>query len=492
MATKTTAMKKLIIGSILLTAVYCCSHVSYNQNEDKCFVYDNYAHVPVNFNLDILLNISRRDARFIPSAQRLADTLAWKTFIALNWPADDKGNPDEHVCLGEQTAKTVWEHWTKLDNIISTPDMASVILPQKKMLNVPREYLKFFSENAADEFQAAEYLFDFKNKEAQMYDSLFGPPVTPKPNYPVVDQNGNKTYFQTFYNKAMTDYISRAGINNVEGMKKFVNSYPHVDNNFQLKIDGIRANIQRIHFPLFVSQRKERSLNFDSVKDSILVLEPSSGSIMIKTAWKILANDDDPGRFYTRSVFVMENNKRIGVEVGLVAMHIAIKYSELPQWLWATFEHTDNVPEFINGHVAADPLKKYHYYNNKYGDSVNESPDAEGKSRLARLYPITSSTHDLNNWMHKQMVAINDQSVWQHYNLVGSQWPLDMLLYPVDEYYTGNPRPHALANAVIENYTQKVSCMSCHAKAKILLSDSLHAPKEHSTNFVMGLTRLKK
>jgi hypothetical protein len=61
----------------------------------------------------------------------------------------------------------------------------------------------------------------------------------------------------------------------------------------------------------------------------------------------------DPARFLVRWSFVIHNlgptkdgvpvPDPIPVPMGLVGMHIAVKTRSSPQWVWATFEHVDNL-----------------------------------------------------------------------------------------------------------------------------------------------------
>lgn len=465
-------------GSILLTQ---------KEKNEECFCYKDSHSIPINFDLNKLVNRSRRDPDFMFRSQSVADTLAWKTFVALNWPADKEGNADTSICLGERPAKAVWESWKELGDIITVGRTRLVLT--EKILFVPQRHAKKF--NSRIDTGTGNYLFEvnFENKELIEFERLAERDTIV--HWPVVDQNGNKTYFQTFYNKPMTDYIAKADLDDLEGVKKFSSIYPYADKNFRFKINGNHERIRRIHFPLVISGRaRPIYLDRDPIQDSVIFLIPSPGSIMIKTAWKVISKDDNASRFYVRNATIIENDKRQNAKVGLVAMHIAIKYSELPQWLWATFEHTDNVPEIIDGKVAADPAREYSYYNSAYGNHVNESPDAQGRARLARLHPIPASVRELNKWMHDQMKEINPNSVWQYYDLVGSQWPSDPKLYPNDPNYDGDPRPRYLANAVIENFRQNVSCMSCHVKAHIKFTNESQNSDSCNTNFVMGLSRL--
>src|SRR5262245_11349003 len=70
------------------------------------------------------------------------------------------------------------------------------------------------------------------------------------------------------------------------------------------------------------------------------------GSINIKSAWIEMKNIHHQDRYYIRQAYVFDYGKKKCVEttVGLVGLHIVRKTEKRQQWIWATFEHLDNVP----------------------------------------------------------------------------------------------------------------------------------------------------
>lgn len=453
----------------------------------SCFSHSDYMHVPVDFDLNVMICPSNDCdiPTFMARAQMAADSLSWRTFIAINWPEDGMGKPDSTKCLGQTNDPTVWQSWEELADLFGDGNR-EISMKRKSFLS---------SYNRTDEagmFDSDMLLFDSENRELNTFQANKDSVLS---KWPVVDQNGNKTYFQTFYNPVMTDYIKRANIKSLEGVKLFTGSFPEVDRNISLRIGGHKSRITRIHFPLYIKNLLDSciSVDLDEVKDSIVYLKESNGSIMVKAAWKIIGMGDDSSRFFTRDAVINEKHGTVHVKVGLVAMHIAIKYTELPQWLWSTFEHVDNVPEMKGHRVIANSKKKYSYYNTIYGDSVNKSPDASGKARLARLRGISKNLHMLNSWIHNQMRKINPNSVWQYYDMVGSQWPTEPNIYPMSPNYTSVEEPRYLANTVIENFAQNSSCMNCHKDASVFINvDTTKEIRRITTNFAMGFQRLNK
>jgi hypothetical protein len=229
------------------------------------------------------------------------------------------------------------------------------------------------------------------------------------------------------------------------------------------------------------------------------------GAIMVKTAWKVLdtAAGDDPSRFHKTDALVL--TPATGDEpatcertlLGLVGLHLVTKTQADPQWLWATFEQVDNVP--TRGHEGEPPPGggAYSFFQPDCGDcnAVNEPPPQPwdphlqpvtsnaGKSQVVRQIPIDAATHDMN----AKAQSLLGGTVWQHYELVSTQWPTDASgnaqpdpsaannwcnpLNPVDE--TGKPAPAFLGNTTLETYIQGTvpqassSCTHCHLNATL-------------------------
>lgn len=223
------------------------------------------------------------------------------------------------------------------------------------------------------------------------------------------------------------------------------------------------------------------------------------GAVMVKAAWKVLdvTASDDPSRFHT--VYALVLTPATGGQpetcerqlMGLVGLHIATKTQGDPQWVWSTFEQVDNVP--TQGDEKDDG--RYNFFQPGCSDcnAVNEPPPEPwnphlqpvtsnaGKSQVVRQIPITEATKDLN----AQVQGILGGTVWQHYELISTQWPTDASgsatskpsaannwcnpLNPVDE--TGAPAPVFLGNTTLETYIQGTvpqassSCIHCHLNA---------------------------
>src|SRR5262249_23753561 len=137
----------------------------------------------------------------------------------------------------------------------------------------------------------------------------------------------------------------------------------------------------------------------------------------------------DQDRYYIRQAYVFDYGKKKCVEttVGLVGLHIVRKTEKRQQWIWATFEHLDNVPPaepgapgtfaFNDGKGRAMPCK------NPYDlDPLKLPPPRPFNVTRAASTPIHTSTKNTN--LQYRMKLKDNGSVWQFYQLVMTQWPI--------------------------------------------------------------------
>jgi hypothetical protein len=181
--------------------------------------------------------------------------------------------------------------------------------------------------------------------------------------------------------------------------------------------------------------------------------------------------------------------KEVTVPVALIGFHIIQKTSR-QCWTWATFEHLDNAPD-----TGTKPSNKdYLLYNPNCKDQCEENQsyakepylwrdefphavtkDGEGfkeqtPSQITRLIPITLTAGALNSVWQGELRKINPDSIWQNYQLIGTQW-LGTPDFPYNESLRDvrpNP-PGKLANVTLEPYVQTKpigsSCIACHTQA---------------------------
>jgi len=221
----------------------------------------------------------------------------------------------------------------------------------------------------------------------------------------------------------------------------------------------------------------------------------NDGSLNIKSAWVEMKNMDKD-RYYTRRAYVFDyvNNKCMAnkIEVGLVGLHIVRKTEKGQQWIWATFEHVDNVPPAEPGASGKftfnDEKGQAMPSGNPYNDYPLQLPPPQPYNvTRAASTPIHPSTKDTNSQYTTKLKEKG--TVWQYYRLVMTQWPIQNST----PSRPGTPRwtfpgaynyASAFANTTMETFYQeniRTGCMNCHYMTK---GDRNENPKDFGTDFV--------
>jgi hypothetical protein len=425
---------RVLLGVAVALGVVSGVRAADNPNLAKISVGPDSWQIPEDF-FSALVG----DARDLDGLQHDFDVYSWRTFIALNWPADAQGEARRDGMIGRDgnAYTTVWETWR----------------------SVPSIFLEDGSQPAPWGQKGAS-LVTFEE---------------PFDTGPLIDRAGRHARFDILVNRDMFEFIVQRRLYSIEGQ----NAY--------------KALYGNIVFPC--GHRAETT--------AAAARPASVGSILIKAAWKELSpNEAASGRFFMRRMAQHEEGtgKTGGHELilGLVGLHIVHKSEDVPEWNWSTFEQIDNVP--TRGEVLGHP--DYSFFSNvRDGLSVNAPPappwnpgtteSLERRSRIVRQQPLSDEVKRLNEEAHQQLRQVNAASVWQFYQLISTQWPTrparvrvndpkvpaaqarqacDVLaISPTD--ITGGPAPVYLGNSTLESYIQgqvpnaSSSCMDCHANA---------------------------
>ncbi|HEX8396748.1 MAG TPA: hypothetical protein VF644_04945 [Pyrinomonadaceae bacterium] len=198
----------------------------------------------------------------------------------------------------------------------------------------------------------------------------------------------------------------------------------------------------------------------------------NNGSINLKSAWIDMTNIPHPERYYTRTAWLYDlvSQQCSQKTVGLVGLHIVVKTPMRPQWIWASFEQVDGIPEtgahspytFNDGSETAMPVKNPITY------PPPTTPPT--KFNVTRTMPITDSTMQTNA-VYQQALKNKGSGVWQYYQLVMTQWPTpgNTPTNPGSPPFTipgsGLSNNTSFANVTMETFFQanvSTSCMACH------------------------------
>ncbi|MFN0033466.1 MAG: hypothetical protein ACKVUS_00280 [Saprospiraceae bacterium] len=381
---------------------------------------------------------------FIPVCQTPFDWFSWQTFIALNWPADAHGMPIGTNINNNPDALRVWETYMEAGEIFGTQTSAK---------SGGLKVLSSIAKGGFDHFNGA-------NSDQEAFTGS-----------PLIDRNLNFALYEIRVNPVEASYIISNNLNTYNGQKSF------------------------------------GTVNFPSgfYPDSV-------GSMEIKVSWRILVPGiDNFGRYYHRQAIVSLGKADVvggqtiddTVTIGLIGMHIIRKVKNNGSfWIWSSFEQIDNAPDSLS-------LGKqgYSFYNPACTTcTLNQAPSllpgdtaflwspASGKNpqyarryapngygtQVYRVYPVDVSASAVTQQWQAKLKAEN--SVWQYYQLIGSQWGAQQ------DFFGGKlvGIPLAEANTVAETYLQPYSppfsgsCLNCHAVAKTSVG------KDANFSFLLG------
>jgi hypothetical protein len=423
------------------------------------------------------------EASGLENLQRGFDFYSWRTFLALNSPAD--GMPIEKA---QADTPTKWEHmnnFKQLLDVMLPPGVPAAVWPvDMKGMTAERERL--VPKECHDlHTQMPDRMI------VKMIEESFNEPFK---TGPLIDQNGNYAIFDILMNREMFDYITEHHLNSKSGQAA----------NADLAID----------FPA-----GQNDVPAQAGKPA----EPHKfGAFMLKVSWKILSDAEKAAKTFHMAdalVLMPPNADRpdaarpcLKKTLGLIGFHAVHKTKGRPQWIWTTFEHVKNVPD--KDEVAANKLQgSYNFFNASCnGDcpTVNATPprpwdpspalelrfraDDLYKSQIVRETPLTDAARNTNAIFHS---ILPSSSVWQNYMLISTQWPSAFAIHctglhsqsPLDPKtdflkqpdMTCSPAPIYLANSTLETYSQAEnkadfpdmpavplatsSCIACHSNA---------------------------
>ncbi|WP_420318742.1 hypothetical protein [Ekhidna sp.] len=200
------------------------------------------------------------------------------------------------------------------------------------------------------------------------------------------------------------------------------------------------------------------------------------GSIEIKTAWRLLVPEDTPSKYFTRNAIFYEKDNSGGItysnkEFALIGMHIIHKTRNNEEFVFATWEHVD-VTENNMGYVLLDNSGK------------ETGPLYSNYSRYQEIPEIVKQS---TQQVHSQISAMNSNSIWLNYQLVGVQgkptndstsFSFFLANYVIESDTTLNDfhgssigTPHDLKTNTLSN-GQRFSmggCQGCHGVAQTTL-----------------------
>lgn len=364
---------------------------------------------------------------------------AYRTFIALNWPAllQERGAVDGGKSLGA----------TGEDHLPLSAVWQSYKSPEEIFLNdgvKPQDWNASPPNSACASSEVTKTLHHINQP------AFFG-----RPRGALVDRNKEYVYYETFINKEEFDYIMK---------------HKYYDSREQKKAQSV-GGVPK--FPW--------------------------GSLQVKAAWRQLDPATDiMDRYFRMQAWTKDaNDKCQSATFGLVGLHIArLTRLSSETWFWTTFEHVDNVetelqllrpdgtlltPSFNPG-LNGEPKPPYEvgYFVKGEQGAVNPqiAPNQKPLRKEQRLPVFVSRFHNgkesataASEW-YRSHDPIKG-TVWENYRLTGSMVNTLYVSDPeekcavADQLETEFSNCH-LTNAVLETFNQDKNCLHCHEHAQPL------------------------
>jgi hypothetical protein len=410
----------------------------------------------------------------LANLQRGFDVYSWRSFLALNAPADGKTT----ILHSQPDTPTRWE---SMDNF---KQLLDVMLPAK--LQPPKwpsdkDGMLAERERLIPEECAVLHKQMPDRMVVKMIEESFNEPFK---TGPLIDQQGRYAIFDILMNRQMFNYILEHHLFSKPGQDSAANSGLAVD------------------FPV-----GQNSKDATPTQEAVVA---DTGAFMLKVSWKILGPDEPkPDTFHQVKALVLmppgdPKAKRpcLPETLGLIGFHAVHKTASRPQWIWTSFEHVKNVPD--KDEVAAKKFDgPYNFFNVNCKDNCaeeNATPprqfwqpdpalqlkfkDAKFKSQIVRETPLTDAAKNMNKIFHSMVQG----TVWENYLLLSTQWPSLFIectsLHAVSPGAPGpktdflkqpdmncSPAPTYFANSTLETYSQgeiplaSSSCIACHGNA---------------------------
>ena len=407
-------------------------------------------------------------------ADAMFDCFSWRTFVALNWPAEPRhrGQPDtRRSILDGKGGPRVWQTYLPVYSLFQPGDVDW----QPPPFNDPGVPDAPGCDAGAGRMivTLGSKARDVVNETGQAFAGTFGT---------LTDRNGELVWYEVLVNEVEYDYITANGL---AATPKLTPGGPA----------GFAVD-----FPWTAADPRN--------------------SIEVKSAWKRLCTEpgcepvDDRGRYFTTEALIYQGPEQgcTGpVELGLVGLHVIVKTFWAPQWVWATFEHVSNAPtagtaegqqdgwSFYDSAVA-EPLTCFeepflispagcpNVVLNRFPDPPPPPPPlppVDQPDQITRLVPIDAEAASLNAKFQAALAG----TPFANYVLVDAQWPLNGQTgtpgqpKPVMHGCAGNGLgencfqlvPQFLRNTVIESYMTTYvtqdganrqisnrSCLECH------------------------------
>lgn len=457
---------------------------------------------PVEFSPDIPVDVDPKLQEKLIKKQDLFalnevyNRYSWQAFMAINWPvAKDGKAKSKFTDKGDPS----WLGWKEAFQVYRADGKKPAAWGSLRTDSGLKIHKKILSDNDARILLSSKtptHPHNFKNIDDETDQAFAGE---------LFDQNGNVVVYEVLMNQIEFDYIVENELYNLNGQLNFSSTGAIAD------------------FPAGDYDNKYL------------------GAVEIKFAWKVLEDTDKKERYFENEAYIYDKDSTlVKKDFGLIGMHISQKTPTGKQWVWSTFEHIDNLDQNViidkNGSTKpihptlTDPnceicpvnvdatnrnlkgiANTYTHNSSKHSDYWNITNDTNNyyangstmKTQAKRMIDIPVRVKRINSRMQDYFKELG--SIWQYYQLIDTQYPVDQNIIPgistKTEYHlpesvinksggipnlafltnismetffqTGNQVAGLMENSTTQNTDKPItifgteSCIGCHSSAAI-------------------------
>lgn len=392
---------------------------------------------------------------------------AWKSFVALNWPAIEpaspsyyRGFPDYSLPFGKGQANTtpVWGTWKEkrelfsvnasipkkwnyeYDYFVDYPPCSATHAAKIAQMENPRVFAQA-GKGLANSFDESVQV----PTEARYPSEIAHASVQPKVWRHQRDQDGdNAVIYEVKLNYDYYDYVRDQQLYD-DTIKN-----ARAANSGNVSFSGHdKQSKKAVSFPLRLNPQKggyngatfnssqNYAVQYCEEQNRTLSAHPcSTGTIQTKSAWVQLDSSEvQSGKFHWTEAQYYRHDPTVPGgkctaygQFGMIGFHIIQKTLEQGHYVYATFEHGAND---ATPFVYANYFKGNSTIPEGFYPGFNDSPNA---IKVTRQHPVFPTTQQTNARYHDLIKAVNPNSVWLNYQLTGVQF------IPVQCYDTENDR----------------------------------------------------
>lgn len=285
-----------------------------------------------------------------------AAEFAWEQFIAANWPAvvqtgavNTRGVPNPASVFGDQSGPLVWHTYrSKVEMFTNNPPGTSYNSTTQSLqfdFDAAPQYPYQLSVSSGVSPAPASTAWINLDETTQIgLDQLFaGSTPLPYPS-PTHNSQPQQIRYLAKVNRPYFNYVTANGLFN-----------HGTDPN------GVSYNQYLLNYRTAIATNQQPAAGNPIVQLPV-------GTVMVKSAWRLLGPNDQASHYHTTTVRFYEKNSSGQIVYyqeqnwGMIALHIVVKTPSAPAFIFATFEQADNIRlangtsvEDADGNIVAAP-----------------------------------------------------------------------------------------------------------------------------------------